>query len=66
MTRPIKHPPGFKLYRFIGLVTGRSPRKIYLPPGAAGTLNQVLKRYAVDYRFFHTEPKQEAADERSD
>lgn len=66
MTRPIKHPPKFTQHHLYDLVTGRSPRKIYLPLALAPQINLLLKSYNVQYRIFKTEPKPIESTEESD
>lgn len=66
MTRPVKCPPGFKQHHLYDLITGRSPRKIYLPPNTVWQINELLKAHSVSIRIFPTEPIQEETDERSD
>lgn len=66
MTRPLKPLPGFQPFRLYDLVRGRSPRKLFLPPGAAARINRVFAQCCIDVRLFVIEPKQEVSDEGSD
>jgi len=66
MTLPIKRPPGFGHYQLHDLLTGKCPRRFYLPPKLVWHINQHLKAKDVSIRMFLTKADQEALDERSD
>jgi len=66
MTRPIKSLPGFQPFRLYDLVRGRSPRKLFLPPGAAARINRIFAQCCIDVRLFVVEPKPVESIEESD